>query len=133
MTPEGVEKHWELLQGGVMEIASKAFLCPRQQRKPWVGERTLELVEQKKAKQEELCKHYRFGQKMARNWFAESTQSVLQDWFHQWRLIWRIRKLAKLTTMQFKSDRAYYDLNLFESMRRAEENDDAKELNKNIT
>ena len=41
MTPAGVEKHWCMLQAGVKEIASRIFLRPERQRKPWTTEDTL--------------------------------------------------------------------------------------------
>jgi len=84
MTPEGVEEHWNLLQSGVSEIAGEIFLRPQQQRKPWVGEQTLELVAEKKKAQETLSRYC--------IWISggNATEST-RDWFDQWKRVWRVR------------------------------------------
>ena len=51
LSPEGVERHWHIVQEGIAEQA-EMFIRPKTQRKPWTGKQTLQLIEQRKQLQE---------------------------------------------------------------------------------
>ena len=44
LSPEGVERHWHILQEGIAEQA-EMFIRPKIQRKWWPGPQTLQLLE----------------------------------------------------------------------------------------